>query len=241
MIISLNRRFVFVHIHKCAGTSVEMALGKMLRHNDLVFGSTKSGEKNQEFFKKAIGLNKHSTAAEARGWMGEDMWGKCFKFAFVRHPVDRLLSLYSYAHKLAEGTPMTPEEKTRFDRDGTLPDHPPYRYKAVRAALKSQSFSDFALHPLTWQDAGSQPQWESVCDPQGRLIVDFIGKVETIEQDWARLTTQLAIEAELEVRNASGGRGTSQLSAEALEMVRDRYSRDFELFGYSSEPVKSAA
>ena len=111
MIISLNRRFVFVHIHKCAGTSVEMALGKLLRHNDFVIGSTKSGEKNQEFFKKATGLNKHSTALEARRWMGEDMFSKCFKFAFVRHPVDRLLSLYSYAHKLAEGTPMTPEEQ----------------------------------------------------------------------------------------------------------------------------------
>jgi hypothetical protein len=73
MIISLNRRFVFVHIHKCAGTSVEMALGKLLRHNDFVIGSTKSGEKNQEFFKKATGLNKHSTALEARRWMGEDM------------------------------------------------------------------------------------------------------------------------------------------------------------------------
>ena len=66
MIVSLNRRYVFVHIHKCAGTSIEVALAKSLRHNDFVMGSTKSGEKNQEFLKKAIGLNKHSTAMEAR-------------------------------------------------------------------------------------------------------------------------------------------------------------------------------
>lgn len=239
MIISLNRRYVFVHIHKCAGTSVEVALGKLLRHNDIVIGSTKSGEKNQEFFKKAIGLNKHSTAAEARQWMGDDMWGKCFKFAFVRHPVDRLLSLYSYAHKLAEGTPMSEEEKARFDADGTLPDRPPYRYKAVRAALKCHSFSDFALHPLTWQDAGAQPQWESVCDKNGHLIVDFIGKVETIEQDWARLLNHLGLEADLEVRNASGGRGASQLTPEALATVQQRYARDFELFGYSADASRT--
>ena len=44
MIISLNRRFVFVPIHKCAGTSVEVALGKLLRHNDVVIGPTKRGE-----------------------------------------------------------------------------------------------------------------------------------------------------------------------------------------------------
>lgn len=241
MIISLNRRFVFVHIHKCAGTSVEVALGKLLRHNDFVFGSTKSGEKNQEFFKKAIGLNKHSTASEARRWMGDDMYGKCFKFAFVRHPVDRLQSLYSYAHKLAEGTPLTPEEQTALDRDGTMPDRPPYRYKAVRAALKARNFSEFALHPLTWQDAGSQPQWESVCDSSGKLIVDFIGKVETIQDDWARITTQLGLEADLEVRNASGGRSVSQLTPQALATVRERYAKDFELFGYSAEPSREAA
>lgn len=241
MIISLNRRFIFVHIHKCAGTSVEVALGKLLRHNDIVIGSTKSGEKNQEFFKKAMGLNKHSSGLEARRWMGEDMYGKCFKFAFVRHPVDRLQSLYSYAHKLAEGTPMTDEEQAAYQRDGTLPDRAPYRYKAVRAALKSKNFSDFALHPLTWQDAGSQPQWESVCDTNGKLIVDFIGKVETIEQDWARILAQLDLEAPLEIRNASGGRSGAQLSPQALETVRGRYMKDFELFGYSAEPSRAAA
>jgi len=241
MIISLNRRFLFVHIHKCAGTSVEVALGKLLRHNDIVIGSTKSGEKNQEFFKRAIGLNKHSTALDARRWMGEDMFAKCFKFAFVRHPVDRLLSLYSYAHKLAEGSAMAPEEQAAYERDGTLPDRPPYRYKAVRAALKSKSFSDFALHPLTWQDAGSQPQWESVCDNNGKMIVDFVGKVETIEQDWARVLAQLDLEAPLEVRNASGGRGTVQLNSQALDTVRTRYAKDFELFGYSAEPSRVAA
>jgi len=238
MIISLNRRFVFVHIHKCAGTSVEMALGKLLRHNDLVIGSTKSGERNQDFFSRTIGLNKHSTAAEARRWMGDDMWGKCFKFAFVRHPVDRLLSLYSYALRLAEGTPMEPAEQARYAQDGSLPDRPPYRYKAVRAALKTKNFSEFALHPLTWQDAGSRPQWESVCDADGHLIVDFIGKVESIEQDWARIVTQLAIEAELEVRNASPGRSTKQLNPAALAMVRQRFAKDFELFGYSTEVLQ---
>jgi hypothetical protein len=141
------------------------------------------------------------------------MFSKCFKFAFVRHPVDRLLSLYSYAHKLAEGTPMAPEEQAAFDRDGTLPDRAPYRYKAVRAALKSKTFSDFAVHPAHLAGrrlpaaVGERLRQQRQDDRRLRR------KVETIEQDWAHLTTQLAIEAPLEVRNASGGRGTSQAHA----------------------------
>jgi len=241
MIISLNRRYVFVHIHKCAGTSVEVALAKHLRHNDIVLGSTKSGEKNQDFFQRAIGLNKHSTAADAKRWMGEDMWGKCFKFAFVRHPIDRLLSLYSYGLKLAEGGGMTPEERQRFESTGALPDRPPFRYKAVKAAMKARNFSEFAMHPLALQDAGARAQWESVYDDQGRLIVDFIGKVETIEQDWARILAHLGVEAELEVRNVSAGRGSSQLSDEALAFLAERYARDFELFGYAPAEARVRA
>jgi Sulfotransferase family len=241
MIISLNRRYVFVHIHKCAGTSIEIALAKSLRHNDLVFGSTKSGEKHQDFFRRAIGLNKHSTAREARGFLGDEYWTRSFKFAFVRHPVDRLRSLFHYAHKLAEGTPMTEEELHAFNNEGRLPDKAPYRYKAVRAAMKSGSFSEFAMHPLTWQDSGAQPQWESVCDDAGELIVDFIGKVETIEQDWAILTKRLEVDAPLDVKNSSGDRAAEQLSEQALETVKQKYERDFALFDYQSTGTTVAA
>lgn len=237
MIISLNRRYVFVHIHKCAGTSIEIALSKTLRHNDLVFGSTKSGEKHQEFFRRAIGLNKHSTALEARRFLGEEYWARSFKFAFVRHPVARLRSLYHYALKLADSTPLTDEERHVFQTQGKLPDHAPYRYKAVKAALKSGSFSDFAQHPLTWQDSGAQPQWQSVCDDSGQLIVDFIGKVESIEQDWQVLEKRLEIEAPLDVKNSSGDRASEELSAAALELITQKYERDFALFDYQPAPV----
>ena len=235
MIISLNRRYVFVHIHKCAGTSIEVALAKSLRHNDIVLGSTKSGEKYQEFFKRAIGLNKHSTALEARGFLGETMYAKFFKFAFVRHPIDRLHSLYSYALKLAHDAELSDEERQQFNAHGKWPDRPPFRYKAVAAALESSSFSDFALHPLTWADAGAQPQWQSVCNSTGHLIVDFVGKVESIEQDFAQACEKLEVSVPLEVRNSSVDKKSAQeLSALALATVRERFARDFELFGYES-------
>ena len=236
MIISLNRRYVFVHIHKCAGTSIEVALAKSLRHNDIVLGSTKSGEKYQEFFKRTIGLNKHSTALEARGFLGDAMYAKFFKFAFVRHPIDRLHSLYSYALKLAHDAEMSEEERHHQSAQGKWPDRPPFRYKAVAAALESNSFSDFALHPLTWADAGAQPQWQSVCNASGQLIVDFVGKVESIEQDFAQICEKLEVSAPLEVRNSSHDKKTAQeLSPLALGTICERFARDFELFGYTPD------
>jgi len=236
MIISLNRRYIFVHIHKCAGTSIEVALAKPLRHNDIVLGSTKSGEKYQDFFKRTIGLNKHSTALEARGFLGDTLYAKFYKFAFVRHPIDRLHSLYSYALKLAHDAALSDDEQRIFNAHGTWPDRPPFRYKAIAAALESSSFSDFALHPLTWADAGAQPQWQSVCDASGKLIVDFVGKVESIEQDFAHVCEKLEVSVPLEVRNSSTEKKSAlELSPLALATVRERFARDFELFGYSSD------
>jgi hypothetical protein len=236
MIISLNRRYVFVHIHKCAGTSIEVALAKALRHNDIVLGSTKSGEKYQDFFKRTIGLNKHSTALEARQFLGDALYDKFFKFAFVRHPIDRLHSLYSYALKLAHDAPLTDEEQRTFDAHGQWPDRPPFRYKAVAAALECNSFSDFALHPLTWADAGAQPQWKSLCDTNGQLIVDFIGKVESIEQDFTRICEKLEVSVPLEVRNSSHDKKSAlALSPLARNTVCERFARDFELLGYTPD------
>ena len=57
---------VFVHIPKCAGTSVAHAVG--------MYGIS------------------HSTAADWRAHLGPDRFDARFRFAIVRHPVDRLIS-----------------------------------------------------------------------------------------------------------------------------------------------------
>lgn len=62
-------RYVFIHINKTAGSSIEAALG-------LPF--------------------EHKTAREKKAELGEACWNRMFKFSFVRNPWDRALSHYSY-------------------------------------------------------------------------------------------------------------------------------------------------
>jgi len=64
--------FVFVHINKTGGTSIEQALGLPLRHR---------------------------TATELRAQLGERIWTQRFKFAFVRNPWSRVASQYFYRVK----------------------------------------------------------------------------------------------------------------------------------------------
>lgn len=61
--------FSFVHINKCGGSSVEIALGLTKRH---------------------------ATAEALRREIGAEAWGRRFTFALVRNPFDRAVSLYYY-------------------------------------------------------------------------------------------------------------------------------------------------
>jgi chondroitin 4-sulfotransferase 11 len=63
-------RFVFIHINKCGGTSVEAALG--------------------------IPCKIHDTARARRLKIGRRRWEEAFTFALVRHPYARAISLYKF-------------------------------------------------------------------------------------------------------------------------------------------------
>lgn len=66
----LGGRYVFIHINKCGGTSVEAALD--------------------------IPVKIHDSARIRRTKLGQRRWDKAFTFALVRHPYSRLISLYKY-------------------------------------------------------------------------------------------------------------------------------------------------
>jgi hypothetical protein len=211
MLISDDKKFLFVHVQKTAGNSVRQALESVIP--DL-----------RNF------LGTHDRAMDAKRQLGDRAYGDYFSAAFVRNPWDRLLSWYSMIVK------TTVQSQSRGSRKPADPGLRLWRY----VLENSNSFEDFIRNctaEIDDHDGRKSFMWNQLdylVDEQGRPIVDFIGKYESIEQDARQLFQRLGLEG-IELPSVNQGRHrhySTYYSDELAEVVRRRFQRDIEAFGY---------
>lgn len=233
MFISNSRRFVFVHITKAAGTTVTMALDKSFQWNDLALGGTTMGEAIQEPYRARFDFHKHSSAREIRAVIGHAVWDDYFTFSFVRHPYSRAVSLYTFIGRTLRESGYRRYRPWTRDRSQLF-----WEWPGTKAYLASRSFSDFIRHPEFLRAPGMRPQTDWLCDDDGKLMVDFVGKVESIDTDFAQVAERVGLERpEVTTHNRSAVRSwTKYLNADAdYAHLHDLFRPDFELFGYDPE------
>jgi hypothetical protein len=105
MIISKSKKFIYIHLDKCGGTSIETALEPFLSWDDIIIGSTPFGEKLELVYQEKkinnIILTKHSSANEIKNFIGND-WNNFYKFTTVRDPKSIMISLYYYVKDMVD-------------------------------------------------------------------------------------------------------------------------------------------
>lgn len=207
MIISHSARFVFAAIPKTGTHSVRQALRARMVDGDL----EQVGLFHHKRFPwpelAALG-HGHVSLAQVRPFLGEEQFASYLKFAFVRNPFDRFISYCAFS---------TREEGDAFERE-------------PQAVMRYFLFDKPPLDHLLFQ-----PQHLFVCDGDGRLLADMLGKVETMQSSYDEICARLDVpSATLDRINSTKRRNYQEYYTETalIDAVGSLYRRDLEFFGY---------
>ena len=205
-VISDRFNCIFVHIPKTAGQSIE---NFFLRLHGLSW-ETRGSLLLRFNPDPARGPERlaHLTAREYVdcGYVTAERFEAAFKFAFVRNPWDKVVSDYHY-----------------------------FGY------AKRLSFKEFVAKRMTTRNRYKNAtrhvmqQRDFIYDEAGNLLVDFVGRFESLQQDFDQICARLGIaETALPHSNRSSGkRSYSDYYDEfLLKQVGQIYAKDIETFGY---------
>jgi O-antigen/teichoic acid export membrane protein len=144
-------------------------------------------------------------------------FGKFYKFTFVRNPWDRLVSTYFFLQRGG----MDPQDKQWAASN--LANYPTFE-SFVKGWLTPESIN-------TW--VHFYPQHYFICDDAGEVKLDFVGRMENIEADFAVVANQVHCKNQLVKVNVGNQRHYSYYYTDELKDIVARvYARDIALFGY---------
>jgi hypothetical protein len=234
MIVSPSRGFVFVHLHKAGGTSMEVALEPHLAWNDLLLGSTPFGEAASRHYGPRFGLHKHSSLAEIEKVCGTASVDELYAFALVRHPVDRVRSVYNFVAGIlaawSRRTGIAPD-RARAEWEALAPDHPELRWPASRAYLTTEGFGTFIRSPHLGRDLAFRTQLSRLTGTDRRAEAF---RLEAASAAVPVLCRRLGVAFDLPHLNRSRGELVARdaVPAEDSAWLKERFREDMDAFGY---------
>ena len=211
MIRSENGKFVFVHIQKSAGTSIESVLKNNFPDSEMWHG-------------------RHGHAKAGIREIGQDKWDKYFSFAFVRNPWDRMVSWYAMIQEQANKLPLNEHSGKKLFQSSFW----------NQVLLQSHDFGSFlqncteVVYDRGCEKSYAFNQLEYLTDESGELAVSFVGRFEDLAIDTSNVFDRLGIYAgSLQKRNTSRhGHYRQYYNRATRELVAKRFQKDIEAFGY---------
>ena len=159
---------------------------------------------------------QHRTAQEIRDDIGVERWQRRFSFTFIRNPWDKVVSHYFY--------------RVKTNQTGLGDGRVGFRDWVQRAYCeRDPRFYDHAKMFM--------PQLDWMTDESGKVIVDYVGRFERLEEDFAAICAHTGRTAQLPHLKPSGARDyRSQYDTATMQIVQRCFAVDIDAFGYSFDP-----
>lgn len=196
---------VMIHVPRAAGTSLSSELyGRFIGHFSI---------------SELMAVAPYDVAALPR-------------FAVIRNPWDRLVSAWSFARRgfslVEPAGAASPVQAARIrirrEEQYKIPEFESFE-RFVREWL--------ALRDVHRLDGVFRPQVDYVCDPEGVVPLDFLGRFEQLDQVAMWLTETTGRSFDLPRLNASERQAyRSHYTPELARLVGEIYAKDIAAFGY---------
>ena len=205
MIISHRHQFLFFAVPKTGTHAVREALREHMGDEDL--------EQAGLFVKKRLPFPEfdgvphgHLTTQMIRPVLGDEMFERYFKFAFVRNPFDRFVSYCAFMTRDRDIFQRTPQ---------AIMQH----FLLVEPPEKHILF---------------QPQHTVLADGNGRLLTDMVGRVEDMQSSYDAICARIGIPSRAleQVNGSRRGDYRQYYTPQLKDAVASRYALDLQLFGY---------
>lgn len=189
-----KHKMIFIHVPKCAGTSI----------NNYYCPKLQSSYSNPKDFslKYMFGRELQHITARKMSILAPVRFRKYFKFAFVRNPYSRIESEYNWR-------------------------------KSWDSLTQKMSLSDFIdTIPERQGDAHFLPASKFLISSKGKLLVDFVGKFESMEEELIKIDSLAGIDIERGIGKANVSRNSSTMTEKDKKEIYRIYQKDFENFNY---------
>lgn len=220
--ISHAHRCIFIHIPKCAGTSIEAALG----HHQHYDGRGRQDHRNlariqpwsigtalypasiTATYKNVIALRHKNPNPANRYKVNAAQYDSYYRFSIVRNPWTRCISWFK-----------------NVSRD---------QLHQSELGLEGASFRDSLMRQIGKGMLRPQTFW--LRNRAGKIDLDFIGRFETIADDFRRVCDEIGVEdVELPklLKSPSGPAPSEYFDNETDRLIRTVFAEEIEIFSYA--------
>ncbi len=206
--LSRSKRFLFIHIPKTAGNSVQNVLKEYSEDEVVIENRLQDGVERFGLVNRDLKTWKHSHLRFYKRALPREMFDNLFKFATVRNPWDRMISFYFSPHR--QVTEWDPEQFVNM----------------LKEMPTMVSYIDPRPRLLTKLSIG-----------RPRIGADFLMRFENLQEDFDRACAHIGIPSQkLPLYNVSSRTHYSEYyDDELIRLVGRRFRFEIEHFNYAFE------